>query len=58
MDKITRREFKGNWLCVLLLCLTGIGIPVAVLYVIENTIDIEYEVDDAEAFLQNHFGKK
>ena len=38
MDKITRRAFKGNWRWVLLLCLTGIGIPVAVLYVIENTI--------------------
>ena len=48
MDKITRREFKGNKLWVVLLCLT----------VIENTIDIEYEVDDAEAFLEYHFGKK
>ena len=58
MDTITRREFKGNRLLFVLLCLSVIGIPSAIVYLIENTIDIKYDVDDADAFLQHHFGKK
>jgi len=58
MDRITRYEFKGYRLWFIILCLTGIGIPVAILHLIDNTIEVEYEVDDAEAFLQHQFGKK
>jgi hypothetical protein len=58
MDRITKREFKGNWLFFSLLCLTIIGIPAAILYLIESTIEIEYEMDDAEAFLEYHYRKK
>jgi len=58
MDKIKKREFKGNWFWFFFLCFSVIGIPSAILYLIESTIEIEYEVDDAEVFLEQHFGKK
>ena len=58
MDRIKRREFKGYWVVFVILCLTGIGIPVAILYLIENMIEIEYEVTDAEEFLEHHYKKK
>ena len=56
MEKVTRREFMGNRALFIILCLTGFGIPVAVLYLIESTVDIEIEVEDAEEFLE--FAKK
>ncbi len=58
MDRIKRREFRGSRVWVVLLCLTIIGIPIAILHIIEGAIEIEYELEDAEAFLQQHFGKK
>ncbi|MEN8151449.1 MAG: hypothetical protein ABFS86_16655 [Planctomycetota bacterium] len=58
MDRIARREFRGNWGLFTLLCLTVVGIPRAVLYLVEGTIEIQYEVDDAEEFLRHHFGRR
>lgn len=49
MDKIRRREFAGSWLIFAILCLTGVGIPFAVLYLVNHTVEIESEVTDAEA---------
>jgi len=49
MDKIRRREFTGSWLWVVLLCLTGVGVPIAVIYAIQSTVEIETEVPDGEA---------
>jgi len=48
MDKIRRREFTGSWIWVVLICLTGIGVPIAVIYVIESTVEVETEVADGE----------
>jgi len=58
MDKIKRRQFKGSWIWFTLLCLTPFGIPFAILYLIESTLEIEYEIEDAEEFLQHHYDKK
>ena len=58
MDRIARREFKGSPMLFCLLCLTIVGIPRAVLYLIQGTIEIQYEVEDAEAFLRHHFGRE
>lgn len=58
MDKIKRREFTGNWLLVWLLGISGIGIPIAILYLLEHTIEIEYEVKDAEAFMDSYVRNK
>lgn len=48
MDKIIRREFTGNWLLFGALALTGIGLPFAVLYLINSTVEIHTEIKDGE----------
>jgi len=58
MDRIKRRQFVGNYLIFLILCLTGVLIPIAILYLINCTIEIEYEVSDAEEFMEYHVSKK
>ena len=48
MDKIIRREFTGSWLLFGVLVLSGIGLPFAVLYVIDSTVEIHTAVKDGE----------
>lgn len=48
MDKIIRREFTGSWLLFGALALTGIGLPFAVLYLINSTVEIHTEVKNGE----------
>lgn len=52
VDRIRRRHFEGSWLIFWLMCVTGIGIPFAILYLVDSTIEIEYPIEDAEAFLE------
>lgn len=54
MDRIKKREFVGSQILLVLLCLTGIGIPVAVVYLINSTIETEFEVEDANAFWESY----
>jgi hypothetical protein len=51
MSKVIRHEFMGSWLLFWLLCITGIGIPFAVLYLLNGTICIETEMNDPEQFV-------
>jgi|HubBroStandDraft_5_1064220.scaffolds.fasta_scaffold304040_1 hypothetical protein len=51
MSKIVRNEFMGSWLLFSLLCLTVIGIPLAILYLLTGTIRIENEMEDPEKFI-------
>jgi hypothetical protein len=51
MSRIIRKEFLGNWLLFTLLCITIIGIPLAVLYLLSGTIGIETEMEDPEQFV-------
>lgn len=51
MSKIIRHEFMGSRVLFWLLCVTGIGLPLAILYLVEGTIRIESEVADAERFV-------
>lgn len=48
MDKIVRREFTGSWIIFAILALTGIGLPFALLYLLDNTMEIHTRVQDAE----------
>ena len=48
MDKIVRREFTGSWTIFAILIFTGIGVPFALLYLVDNTVEIHTRVDDAE----------
>ena len=51
MSKIVRYEFMGSWLYFWLLCISGIGIPVAILYLLNGTLRIEDEMTDPEQFV-------
>lgn len=51
MDKIVRREFTGSWLLFWALCLTGLGLPFALLYLLGRTVEIHTELKDAESAL-------
>ncbi|HEX5136745.1 MAG TPA: hypothetical protein VFY93_07230 [Planctomycetota bacterium] len=51
MGKIVRREFVGSRPLFVLLCLLGITIPFAVIYLLEATVTIEDEVEDPEKFM-------
>lgn len=51
MSKIVRYEFMGSWLLFWLLCISGIGIPFAVLYLLNGTLRIEGEMADPEQFI-------
>jgi hypothetical protein len=42
----------GSRIILTFLCLTGIGIPVAIIYLIEATVTIEEEVDDPSDFTE------
>lgn len=54
MGKIIRHEFLGNRFVVFLLCLSGVGIPWALLHVLEGLVTIEEELEDPTAFLEEH----
>jgi hypothetical protein len=51
MSKIVRYEFGGNWLVFWLLCLTGVGIPIAVILFVNGLVRIDTEMKDPEEFL-------
>lgn len=46
MDKVTRYEWYGNGIILLLLSLFVITIPLAVVYLISNLLTIETTVSD------------
>ena len=48
MDKVTRYEWQGNGLILVLLCLLGLTIPLAVVYYMQNLLRIETQVSDGE----------
>lgn len=53
MSKIVRYEFMGNWLYFWLLCISLIGIPAALLYLLNGTLRIEDEMTDPERFVSD-----
>ena len=51
MATVVRHEFLGSTFWFVLLCLTGIGIPMAVLYLLNGTITVHHEVEEPEALI-------
>ena len=51
MGRITRLEFIGNRPLFVLLCLSIIGIPSAILYALHTTVAIGEDVDNPTEFL-------
>ncbi len=54
MSRIVRYEFMGNWILFWIMSITVVGIPLAVLYLIDGTLRIETEVEDAEQFVAQY----
>ena len=57
MSKIVRYEFTGNWWYFWLLCVTTIGIPIAVLYLLTGALRVEHEIADPEEFVSAYRDK-
>ena len=52
MPKLSHYEFLGNPWLFWLLCMTGVLIPQAVIYLIHGTVRVEHEVDAPEEFIR------
>jgi hypothetical protein len=48
MDKVTRYEWHGSGVVLIILCLLGITLPLAVVYYMANLLKIETPVADGE----------
>ena len=51
MSKLVRYEFLGNWHLFWLYFILGITIPFAILYLLQGTVRIEYEMENVEEFM-------
>jgi hypothetical protein len=58
MSKIIRYEFMGSWLFFWFLCITVIGIPVAILYLLNGMLRIEDEMAAPEQFVSAFRARK
>lgn len=54
MSKIIRYEFLGSWFMFWLWCVSVVGIPVAILYLISGLVRVETGMEDPEGFLQEY----
>jgi len=54
MGKIVRYEFLGVPMLFWFMCITLIGIPMAILYLIGATVRIEERLDDPSEFLEKY----
>ena len=51
MSKIVRYEFLGSWVIFSLLFLSGVGLPAAILYLMNGLVSIETHMEDPEKFI-------
>ena len=51
MATISRYEFLGSWLYFWIACITVLGIPLALLYLINGTVRVVEQVDDVDRLL-------
>lgn len=54
MAKIIRHEFMGSPIIFFALCLSAIGIPLAILYLIVGTVTVEEDIEDPTQFLMQY----
>ena len=54
MGKVITREFLGERWIVLLLWFTVIGIPIALIYVMEMTVTVEEEMEKPGEFVERY----
>ena len=48
MDKVTRYEWNGSGVFLVILCLLGVTLPLAVVYYMSHLLKIETQVADGE----------
>jgi len=58
MGKIVYHEFLGSRLLFLLLCLSGIGLPIAVIYLLEYTVTVEESMESPSEYLASRRGRR
>ena len=58
MSKIVRYRFMGSWLWFWLLCVSGIGLPLAVLYLLTGTIRLDSDVDNPDQIVEDLYKSK
>ena len=51
MSKVVRYQFMGSWFLFWLLFVSGIGLPFALLYLLNTTIRLDSELTDPEEFM-------
>jgi hypothetical protein len=51
MSSVTRFVFMGRWWLFALLVLSIVGVPLAILYLLNGTLMIRTEMDDPESFI-------
>ena len=51
MNKVIRRQFLGSWVLFFVLCISILGIPIAILYYKEQMVTVEEELENPSAFL-------
>jgi hypothetical protein len=52
MSNVVRYEFMGSWVLFWFLFITGIGMPFAILYLLDGTLRLQTDVDDPEKFVE------
>ena len=52
MSSVVRYEFMGSWWLFWLFFITGIGVPFAILYLLDGTLRLQTDVDDPEKFVE------
>jgi hypothetical protein len=58
MSKIVRYRFMGSWWWFWLLCVSGIGLPLAVLYLLTGTVRMDTDVDEPEQIAEDLYSGK
>ncbi len=58
MGKIIRLEFMGSWLIFFILCISGFGIPLAILYLITGTVTVVEEMENPSEFILAYRNQK
>ena len=58
MGKIIRYQFLGSQLVFWFLCITVVGIPVAIVYLIGSTVAVEEDLPNPTEFLEQFRSRK
>ena len=54
MAEIVRHEFMGSDMIFWALCISGIFIPFAILYLVAATVTVEEDIEDPTEFLRQY----